>query len=82
MSASDVIAPATSSSAAMPSGELVGEELDLGRTDVGGEEEGQPELREREALGEPRALLGLAPREPGAERRRPRERVELARRRA
>ncbi len=47
--------------------ELVGEELDLGRPDVGGEEVREPELRERQALGEADALLVLAPGEVGAE---------------
>ena len=59
--------------------ELVGEELDLARTHVGGEEVGESQLRQREPLGQTRALLVLPTGEIGSEPRRRGEGVELQR---
>ncbi len=59
--------------------QLVGQQLDLGGSDVGGEEVREAQLREWEPFGEPRALLVLSAEEVGAKGRGGHQRIALGR---
>ena len=58
----------------------VGQHVELGRTELGGEQERQAELGERELLGQPADLLGLQRHAVAAERGGRGQRLGLARR--